>query len=84
LRGWLAWHPEKVLFGSDAYSDANTPLSDYEEKQVLMTMKSRRALAIALTAMVRDEEITEARAVEIARMVMRDNAVGLYRLDVRP
>jgi hypothetical protein len=52
LRGWLAWHPERVLFGSDAYSDANTPLSDYEEKQVLMTEKSRRALAIALTAMV--------------------------------
>jgi predicted TIM-barrel fold metal-dependent hydrolase len=84
MRGWLGWHPEKVLFGSDAYSDANTPLSDYEEKEVLMTLKSRRALAIALTAMVRDEEITEARAIEIARMVMRDNAVGLYRLDVRP
>jgi predicted TIM-barrel fold metal-dependent hydrolase len=80
LRGWLGWHPEKVLFGSDAYSDANTPLSDYEEKEVLMTQKARRALAIALTAMVRDGEITEARASEIARMVMRDNAVALYRL----
>lgn len=80
LRGWLSWHPERVLFGSDAYSDANTPLSDYEEKQVLMTEKSRRALAIALTAMVRDEEITYARAVEIARMVMRDNAIALYGL----
>jgi predicted TIM-barrel fold metal-dependent hydrolase len=83
LRGWLAWHPEKVLFGSDAYSDANTPLSDYEEKQVLMTLKSRRALAIALTAMVRDQEITQARAMEIARRVMRENAVALYRLDER-
>jgi len=84
LRGWLAWHPERVLFGSDAYSDANTPLSDYEEKQVLMAQKSRRALAIALTAMVRDQEITQARAVEIARMVMRDNAVALYGLRGRP
>jgi len=83
LRSWLAWHPEKVLFGSDAYSDANTPLSDYEEKQVLMTQKARRALAIALTAMVRDQEITQARAAEIARMVMRDNAVALYRLGER-
>ena len=27
LRGWLEWHPETVVFGSDAYSDANTPLS---------------------------------------------------------
>ncbi len=84
LRNWLGWQPEKVMFGSDSYSDANTPLSDYEEKQVLMTLKSRRALAIALTAMVRDQEITQARAIEIARMVMRDNAVALYRLDGRP
>jgi uncharacterized protein len=83
LRGWLAWHPEKVLFGSDAYSDANTPLSDYEEKQVLMAQKSRRALAIALTAMMRDHEITQARAIEIARMVMRANAVALYRLKAK-
>jgi predicted TIM-barrel fold metal-dependent hydrolase len=80
LRGWLAWHPERVLFGSDAYSDANTPLSDYEEKQVAMTEKSRRALAIALTAMIRDEEITYGRAVEIAHRVMRDNAIALYGL----
>lgn len=84
LRGWLAWHPERVLFGSDAYSDANTPLSDYEEKQVLMAEKSRRALAIALTAMIRDEEITQARAVQIARMVMRDNAIALYGLGKQP
>jgi predicted TIM-barrel fold metal-dependent hydrolase len=84
LRGWLAWHPERVLFGSDAYSDANTPLSDYEEKQGLMAEKSRRALAIALTAMIRDEEITQARAVQIARMVMRDNAIALYGLGKQP
>lgn len=80
LRGWLAWHPEKVLFGSDAYSDQNTPLSDYEEKTWLTTDKARQALAIALTAMMRDGEITRARAVEIARMVLHDNAATLYQL----
>lgn len=80
LRGWLEWHPEKVLFGSDAYSDENTPLSDYEEKQWLMTDKARRALAIALTGMMTDKEISRTRAVEIARMVLRDNAMTLYRL----
>lgn len=73
----------RVLFGTDAYSDRNTTLSDYEEKRVLTTQKSRRALAIALTAMVRDQEITQARAFEIACMVMRENAVALYRLDER-
>jgi hypothetical protein len=46
-----------------------------------MTDKSRRALAIALTAMMQDEEISRARALEIARMVLRKNAARLYRLD---
>jgi hypothetical protein len=81
LRGWLEWHPEKVLFGTDAYSDANTPLSDYEEKQWLMTDKARRALAIALTGMLGDGEITRERAKEIAHMVMRDSSLALYRLN---
>ncbi len=78
LRGWLEWHPEKVLFGSDAYSDVNTPLSDYEEKQWLMTWKARNALGIALTGMIRDAEITRARAIEVAHMVLHDNAAALY------
>lgn len=84
LRGWLGWHPEKVLFGSDAYSDVDSPLVDWEEKQWLMTYKARRALAIALTAMMNDVEITRERAVEIARMVLRDNALTLYALNPKP
>jgi predicted TIM-barrel fold metal-dependent hydrolase len=36
LRDWLSWHPEKVLFGSDAYSDTDSPLTDWEEKEFLM------------------------------------------------
>ncbi len=78
LRDWLSWHPEKVLFGSDAYSDVDTPLSDWEEKEYLMTSKARRALAIALTAMLQNGEITRERALEIARGVLRDNAIRLY------
>lgn len=80
LRGWLAWHPEKILFGSDAYSDVNSPLSDYEEKVWVTTDRARRALAIALTGMMRDGEITRPRAIEIAQMVLNTNAAGLYRL----
>jgi len=41
---------------------------------------AREALAIALTGMVHDKEITRERALEIARMVLRDNAVKLYSL----
>ena len=81
LRGWLEWHPEKVLFGTDAYSDDDTPLSDYEEKQWLLTEKSRDAVAIALTGMIEDGEVTRGRAIEIARMVFRENAVRLYGLN---
>jgi uncharacterized protein len=80
LRGWLSWHPEKVMFGSDAYSDVDSPLVDWEEKEWLMTFKARRALAVALTAMLNNQEITRERASEIARMVLRDNAARLYGL----
>jgi uncharacterized protein len=80
LRDWLSWHPEKVLFGSDAHSDLDSPLNDWEEKEFLMTSKARRALAIALTAMLQNGEITRERALEIARQVLRDNAMRLYGL----
>jgi len=80
LRDWLSWHPEKVLFGSDAYSDQDSPLSDWEEKEILMTGKARRALAIALTAMIQNGEITRDRGLEIARGVLRENAIRLYGL----
>ncbi|MCA1817436.1 MAG: amidohydrolase [Acidobacteria bacterium] len=80
LRDWLEWQPEKVLFGSDAYSDENTPLADWEEKEWLMTTTAREALALALTGMMRDGEITRPRAIEIARMVLRENAIKLYHL----
>ena len=81
LRGWLEWHPEKVLFGTDAYSDENSPLSDYEEKEWLMADNARHALAIALSAMVQEGSITRGRASKIAHMVMRDNAAALYHLN---
>jgi uncharacterized protein len=80
LRGWLSWHPEKILFGSDAYSDVDSPLTDWEEKQSLMTYRARWALGLALTAMMNNREITREQALMYARMVLRDNAAKLYRL----
>ena len=76
LRGWLAYVPEKVLFATDAY-----PFSaelGWEEAGVVAANASREALGRALTAMMRDGEITRERAVELATMVMRDNARKLY------
>jgi predicted TIM-barrel fold metal-dependent hydrolase len=76
LREWLEYVPEKVLFGTDAY-----PYTDelgWEESAWLSAKRGREALALALTRMVRDGSITEDRAFELARMVLRDNARALY------
>jgi hypothetical protein len=42
---------------------------------------ARRALALALTEMVRDSEITHEEALGIARKVLRENAVKVYNLE---
>lgn len=77
IREWLEYVPEKVMFGTDAY-----PYSDeigWEESLVAASRNGRKALAIALTGMLRDGEITRQRASELARLVLRDNAKKLYR-----
>ncbi len=80
LQEWLELMPEKVLFGTDAYSDEDTPLANWEEKTWLLTATARDALAIALTTMMRDGTIDRAGALRIARGVMHDNAARLYGL----
>jgi hypothetical protein len=78
IRRWLEWVPEKVMFGSDAY-----PYSDqmgWEESGWIGARVGRQALAIALTGMLRDGEISRKRATELARMVLRENARQLYGL----
>ncbi len=76
LREWLEYVPEKVLFGTDA-SPVNEAVS-WEETAYVANATGRDALGIALTAMLREREITRERASELARMVMRDNARRLY------
>ena len=76
LREWLEWVPEKVLFGTDAY-----PYSEalgWEESAWISAKRGREALAIALTQMMRDGEISRDRAFVLARMVLRDNAQSFY------
>ncbi len=78
IREWLEWAPEKVLFATDAY-----PFSEemsWEEAAWVGTTTGREALGLALTEMMHDGEITRDRAVELARMVLRDNARKLYKL----
>jgi hypothetical protein len=78
LREWLEFVPEKVMFGTDAYP--YIPEMGWEESGWIAARTGREALAIALTGMLRDREITRSRASELARMVLRENARKLYGL----
>jgi hypothetical protein len=78
LRGWLESYPDRVLFGTDAFSFG--PAVDWPEVAWLSNTTARRALAMALTGMMNDGEISRDRALELARMVLRDNARKLYKL----
>jgi predicted TIM-barrel fold metal-dependent hydrolase len=78
LRDWLEWYPEKILFGTDASTGA--PELDWEQGGWLAASTARKALGAALTAMTNDGEISRERAMEVARKVLRENAVKLYGL----
>jgi predicted TIM-barrel fold metal-dependent hydrolase len=76
IRAWLEWYPEKVLFGTDAA--AQSSLVGWEEYAWLSTKTARNALAIALTEMMNDGQISRSRAFQLAEMVLRTNAIRLY------
>jgi predicted TIM-barrel fold metal-dependent hydrolase len=82
LEEWLEWYPEKVLFGTDAYSD-DTPLANWEEKLWLTARTARQALALALTRMIQAGQVSRPHAEELAHLVLRDNAMRLYGLEKR-
>jgi predicted TIM-barrel fold metal-dependent hydrolase len=81
LRQWLNEWPEKVLFGTDAFDGG--PEQGWEMVAWVGSTTIRRGLAIALTGMLRDGEITRDRAQALARMVMRENAAAVYGLSAR-
>ena len=77
LREWMELMPSKILFGTDAF-----PLADghWELPAWVANTTARTALAMALTEMIDDGEITRPRALELARLVLHDNAAALYKL----
>lgn len=78
LRNWMETSPDKILFGTDAFSFG--PEVDWGEVAWLSNSSARQALALALTGMMNDREIDRGRALELARMVLHDNAAKLYGL----
>jgi uncharacterized protein len=92
IRAALEWYPEKLLYGTDAYSERSiallgglpflaNPLGGWEEKAWLMDRTGRRALALALSGMAEDGEISGERTSELMRMVMGGGAASLYRFE---
>jgi hypothetical protein len=78
LKNWLRAYPEKVLFGTDASSFG--PGLGWELGAWIATNTGRQSLAMALSEMLQNGEVSRARAEEIATMVMRTNAGKLYGL----
>ncbi len=81
LRDWLSQFPEKILFGTDAV--AFGPGIGWELSAWIGSATGRQALSIALTGMIRSNEISLSRAEEIATMVLRTNAGNLYHLGLK-
>ena len=77
LREWLETFPEKVLFGTDGY--ALSEAEGWEESTWIAAHNARQALALALTGMMADGEITRPRAFSIADEVLRGTALQLYQ-----
>ena len=78
LREWLETYPDKVLYGTDGYPF--TTSLGWEESTWIANENARQALAIALTGMLRDGEVTRQRAEVIAKDVLRGSAEKLYGL----
>jgi predicted TIM-barrel fold metal-dependent hydrolase len=78
LRKWISLVPERVLYGGDV--EPFMPQINWEETGWLTITTARKALAIALSGMLADGEITRERAVQVARLVLHDNAAKLYGL----
>ncbi len=76
LKQWISLFPERIMFGSDAF-----PFNDAvgaEETFWLAARSARTAVAAALAELVAEGAFTEAKALELARMYLHDNAAKLY------
>lgn len=76
LKQWISLYPERIMFGSDAF-----PFNDAvgaEETFWLASRSARTAIAAALAELVAEGAFGEAKALELARMYLHDNAAKLY------
>jgi uncharacterized protein len=91
IRQALEWFPEKLMFGTDSYSDRglgpvsrvlpkDNPLHGWEEKVWMINRTNRQALSLALSGMMADSEISSKTADAYLDMVMRRTATEFHNL----
>jgi hypothetical protein len=76
LKMWLETFPDKITFGTDCFP--YNEVLGAEESYWLGAESSRTALAAALAEMISENEISDARALQLAHGYLHDNAVKLY------
>jgi predicted TIM-barrel fold metal-dependent hydrolase len=79
IRQWLEFAPEKLLFGTDTFAGSD-PQYGWDTVAWQTSHNAREALALALTGMMQDGEITRAQTLQFAHMVLHGNAEKLYGL----
>ena len=77
LKQWLETFPDKITFGTDSFP--YNEVLGAEESYWLGIQSGRMALAAALAEMVSENEISEAKALEMAHAYLHDTAVSLYQ-----
>ena len=77
LKQWLETFPDKITFGTDCFP--YNEVLGAEESYWLGVQSGRQALAAALAEMVSESEISESRALEMAKAYLHDTAVSLYQ-----
>jgi uncharacterized protein len=78
LKNWFEIYPEKIVFGSDAFPYSREIA--VPETYWLAIYTARTASAAALAQMVSEGEITEAKALDIARDYFHDISARLFGL----
>ena len=76
LKQWLETFPDKITFGTDCFP--YNEVLGAEESYWLGVESGRQALAAALAEMVSEHEVTEEKALEMAKAFLHDTAVSLY------
>ena len=76
LKQWISLYPEKIMFGSDAFSFNDAVGA--EQTLWVAARSARTAVAAALAELVAEGAFTEEKALELARLYLHDNAAKLY------